>query len=338
MGIALVRAAAPMAAARFLERLGSPVERLMERSKLSPRALEHPESLVPFAAALRFVADAARSEGVADLGLRIGQQERLADMGTFGRLLIAGPTLREALDKAYRSWSLHNSGVRAWLTGDGEQVHLHHAFVGVDPADAAHWEAAVLSLYTQLVQLADATWRPRVIQVAAPDLPGWRAVPALANARVEFGRPALRVTFPARLLRRPLGAGRGAPSAADLGSWQRSGPANDFGGSVRQLVAALLADGYPDVERVAAFAGTSTRTLQRRLGEEGLTYARVVAQARLGLAERLLEEPERKIIDIAFDLGYSDPAHFTRAFRGWTGLSPREFRRRARPGSDPIGA
>jgi AraC-like DNA-binding protein len=40
----------------------------------------------------------------------------------------------------------------------------------------------------------------------------------------------------------------------------------------------------------------------------------------------LLEDPDAKILDIAFQLGYSDPAHFTRAFRKWTSISPNAYR------------
>ncbi len=339
MGLALVRAAAPMGFAGFLRRLGSPVERLMEQSGLSPRTLEHPESLVPFAATLRFVTEAARTEGVDDLGLRAGQQVHLGEVGIFGRLLVGSPTLHHALEKAYRSFSFFNSGVRAWLTREGDEVHLHQAFFGVDPAHLPHWEGAVLSMYVQMVRLADPAWRPQTVEFSVADLPGWRESPLLANARVEFGRPALRLTFPARLLHRPFRSRPPTAAPIDVEPWQRSGPAKDFSGSVRQLVTVLLADGYPDVRRVAEAAATSTRTLQRRLADEGLTYARVVAQARHGLARRLLEDPERKVIDVALDLGYSDPAHFTRAFRGWTGMSPREFRQQlARGGLAPTGS
>ena len=71
---------------------------------------------------------------------------------------------------------------------------------------------------------------------------------------------------------------------------------------------------------------TSPRTLQRRLHSAGLTYGHLVAEARRASAERLLAEPERTIADVGRTLGYSDPAHFTRAFQRWTGLSPRAFR------------
>lgn len=74
--------------------------------------------------------------------------------------------------------------------------------------------------------------------------------------------------------------------------------------------------------------GISVRTLQRWLQAAGLTYAGVAREARCAVALQMLEQSERKIRDVAVALGYSDPAHFTRAFLRWTGLTPRAFRRR----------
>jgi AraC-like DNA-binding protein len=99
---------------------------------------------------------------------------------------------------------------------------------------------------------------------------------------------------------------------------------------VRAVVGALLHGGPFDVRVVAGSVHTSARTLQRRLHHAGLTYARVVQQARCQAAERLLSDPGCKIGDVARTLGYSDPAHFTRAFHRWTGLTPRDFRRHGR--------
>ena len=59
----------------------------------------------------------------------------------------------------------------------------------------------------------------------------------------------------------------------------------------------------------------SARTLQRRLKDEGATFAGAVATTRFAEARRLLREPDRKVIDVALDLGYSDPAHFTARLR-----------------------
>jgi AraC-like DNA-binding protein len=101
----------------------------------------------------------------------------------------------------------------------------------------------------------------------------------------------------------------------------------DLGSVVRQIVTTLLPDGYPDLASVAKMLGLSARTLQRRLSDEGMTYACVVARIRLDVAQRMLEHPTRKVIEVALDLGYSDQPHFTRAFARWTGLAPVAFRR-----------
>src|SRR5262245_8401147 len=105
-----------------------------------------------------------------------------------------------------------------------------------------------------------------------------------------------------------------------------------LGDVVQQIVTPLLRDGHPGVHSVATMLGLSARTLQRRLSEEGVTYARVVARARFAVAQRLLDDPACKVIEVALDLGYSDPAHFARAFARWTGLAPREFQRRRSTG------
>jgi AraC-like DNA-binding protein len=102
-----------------------------------------------------------------------------------------------------------------------------------------------------------------------------------------------------------------------------------IGGVVAEIVVRLLSDGPPDVASVAKAMGVSVRTLQRRLLAAGLTFVGIVARARLDVARQLLDDPARRVIDVALDLGYSDHAHFTRAFARWTGLAPRDFRRRA---------
>ena len=104
----------------------------------------------------------------------------------------------------------------------------------------------------------------------------------------------------------------------------------DFAGEVRQVLASSFAGRYPNIQLVAGAIGMSTRTLQRRLGENGVTYAQVVAQARAEMARQMLQESTRKIGEIARTIGYSNAGHFTRAFLRWTGRTPRDFRRLGR--------
>ena len=106
----------------------------------------------------------------------------------------------------------------------------------------------------------------------------------------------------------------------------------DIGQHVRRVIGVLVTSGRgsPGIRLVAEAVGTSVRTLQRRLHERGLTYGDVVQHARLAAARRMLQQPGRRIGEIAQTLGYSDHAHFTRAFQRWTGLTPKRFRCRKR--------
>jgi AraC-like DNA-binding protein len=99
---------------------------------------------------------------------------------------------------------------------------------------------------------------------------------------------------------------------------------------VQQIITTLLAGASraASIDLVAETMGTSVRTLQRRLRASGLTYSEVVQRARRSAAQRMLKDRGAGIGEIARALGYSDPAHFTRAFQRWTGSTPRDFRAR----------
>jgi len=96
---------------------------------------------------------------------------------------------------------------------------------------------------------------------------------------------------------------------------------------MRQSIGALLCDGYPDIQRTAEAIGLGARTLQRRLAEAGESYHHLVDAARFETGIRLLRDGNVRLFDVAGELGYADQANFTRAFRRWTGMAPRTFRR-----------
>jgi len=83
---------------------------------------------------------------------------------------------------------------------------------------------------------------------------------------------------------------------------------------------------YPSIERSARALNLSVRTLQRRLQHAKLSYSELIDQVRHEDACQLLQVHSKSIADIARQLGYSDPSHFSRAFRRWEGVSPRAYR------------
>lgn len=100
---------------------------------------------------------------------------------------------------------------------------------------------------------------------------------------------------------------------------------------VRIQISQTLSDGVPTISDVAARLGLSGRTLQRRLGQQGFAYQDVVDAARRELAERLLRRTDYALAEIAFLTGFSEQSAFTRAFKRWSGETPRSFRLKAQP-------
>ena len=92
---------------------------------------------------------------------------------------------------------------------------------------------------------------------------------------------------------------------------------------VQRLISASFDGGMQTVAGTALAAGMSVRSLQRRLADAGVTYSQLLEAARRDAAFRLMEDRRLSLSEIASVLGYSDPAHFTRAFIRWTGRTPR---------------
>lgn len=99
-----------------------------------------------------------------------------------------------------------------------------------------------------------------------------------------------------------------------------------FSQKVEQHITSLLGSGPVRIEHVARDLGCSRQTLYRRLKAEGLTFEQVLDGLRRRSALRLVRGRGLTVKEIAYRLGFSDPASFSRAFKRWTGLSPQSLR------------
>ncbi len=95
---------------------------------------------------------------------------------------------------------------------------------------------------------------------------------------------------------------------------------------VRRAIRERLLHGGPTAEEIARSLGLGRRTLQRRLGELGHTYADLLEDTRRTMASKLLADPRLSLAEVAYVLGYTEKASFHRAFRRWHGMTPAMYR------------
>jgi AraC-like DNA-binding protein len=96
---------------------------------------------------------------------------------------------------------------------------------------------------------------------------------------------------------------------------------------LQRALATRVVGGETGIASVARGLAMSSRTLQRRLAAEGVSYQELLDEARKEAAGRHISEKTLAICEVAYLLGYSEAAPFHRAFRPWYGTTPDLFRR-----------
>jgi AraC-like DNA-binding protein len=173
------------------------------------------------------------------------------------------------------------------------------------------------------------------LELATPHPAEPEAFRRVAGTEVRFAQPSAalvidRASYGLRLRdadARLHGTLRALAATLDLGDG-----VSDLARAVRARVRGMLADGGADAATVARWVGLSERTLRRRLRDEGLGFAAIVDEVRREEALRLLGEGRCSLAQIAMQVGFREQSSFNRAFRRWSGDSPRAVRARmARP-------
>lgn len=327
--IPLVRTAAILPFVDFLDRMGAPTERLLKRANLPIHDFEDLEALIPLTQCFAFGELAARSEGIENLGMLVGQQTQFSQLGAFATVVGQSLTLHELLHKLLKFHSALLNGEQIWLTDDHDYLWLHHRYTLPHHICTYQGQYYTVLMYLNVLRLAAGShWQPDELHLSGPHkLKSFLNLDSVGNTPIHFHQPTNAIRFPKAMLNKPLIL----LSKPSLGSTEealkQTAPAINFTNSLSQLIRLLLPEGYPNLAIAAEAAGMSVRTFQRRLEDINLNYSQLIEQIRFEQATYLLQDPTNHIIDIAFDLGYTDAANFSKAFKRWTGTSPREFRK-----------
>jgi len=327
--IPLHRIAVVLPFARFLADVGAPVEQGFRQAGLPFEALQNVNNYVPSQRFWAFVGNMARSQGIEDLGFRVGQTygADCADPQLSGQLR-QSPTLYHALVSASElvNKTISRSHIGLLQPPNGEHTYFYHrpSFDTHNPfIDQIDWFG--LSALIGMVRLfAGPGWQPAEIGVTTHHAPCRSIREALPDTQIRPAQPYAYITLDNTLLGLappPHEATTGASAFLDCEI-----PSGDFVGSLKQVLRSYIPASDLGIEFAAELCNTSTRSLQRTLAENGTRYSEVLDQARFDVASELLQDADIKVTDVAIQLGYSDSAHFSRAFKRIAGVNPRVYR------------
>lgn len=311
--------------------IGLDTDALRTRAGIASDALLDPDGRIPLER--HFALWQALSE--APVGLELGAKLGLEGMGVLGYALQHGASVGHALEWLQRYRAVVHPDVVPRLEKRTEGEHAVVAFVQVVPAAFARLrepvDAQAAALVTAMQTLTGKRVHPLRISLPHTASDAGQRHAALFACPIQWGAPALEVVFDASLLSLELPRtdarifGYLARRVEELSQRIGKERASEL---ARRAVEAALAEGEPKLAQIARALGLSERTLHRRLQDEGISFTTLVDDARRARALLLLEDKQLSTGEIAFLLGYAEPSAFFRAFRRWTGDTPRAFRER----------
>jgi AraC-like DNA-binding protein len=307
---------------------------LAARHQLGSDAASAPEVVLPLATLRAFLDDAAGAAGLPMLGVAIAARFPRGGYGVVEFSARSAPTLREALARVVRYVALLNELVTVSLDEHGGTATIEQRIAGEPDCVGRHgnefFVAHVLGRARELSGAAVVPTRAWLAHAAPPDREVAALAQALGTARLRFGAGANGIALPAAALDAPLGSSD-PPLLAILDDTARRALAGRGGGArvvglVRERIRATLGEAPPTLGGVARGLRMSSRTLQRRLADEGVAFAALVDEVRRELALELVRDRARPLGEVAFLLGYAELSPFLRAFRRWTGKTPAAWR------------
>jgi AraC-like DNA-binding protein len=252
------------------------------------------------------------------MGAEVGRSFQLADLGPWGLAVSGAATLRQACEAAVAGIGLIHQGTDLRFQTDGRLAVLSFAYLGRSPIEPRQHILGSLAVLRGVALLAGQPDAVRV-QFSQAYQRTEERLEETFGPTLQFGCAQNAIVFEHALLDLPLQQRTACTAPGD--------PV-ETASSLATLLKTLLPYGEVSIDHVAALLGMSTRTLQRRLRDWGFSFEEVLDDLRRVEAVRRISRGHDTMMEIAFMLGYSDQAHFTRAFRRWTGLAPRDYVRR----------
>ncbi len=319
--------------ARAIQYEGADHTDLFQQFNLDDKRLAAPDARISIPRFMRLGQAAIALTGNRALGLTMGQLTRPVDTGLAGLAAQAAPTAGQGLANLieYALLTSRNSRGQPKLDLSAGQAD----FYSVRPYNIFNYFVvdSVLAAWTQFLRTA--TGRQAVLSRVNIEYPSqgldsvfeeWFGCPVVfsANSNSIYLAPGLvstasdgaqtamhrKLTDQCTELLRKLRSGWGVKDA------------------VTEKLAPLLEGGTMTLERIAAELGIAPWTLQRQLASEGTGFRKLVDDTRRELALDYIRETRISLAEIAWLLGFSNPAAFQKAYKRWFLVSPGEHRKR----------
>ncbi|CAN5487932.1 AraC family transcriptional regulator [soil metagenome] len=305
-----------------LEASGIDTNRLCGALALNRRRLEERGAVVDGEVLHEVWRFATESDPSPDMPVRAGIATPISSLGLLDHLLNRAESVGKGLKEADRYFRLVTTEIELDVKRRRTGIWMRVAGTDQDDQATIAAESWTLALFASRFRSA----KRSVLMEVHMRLPRWtddQTLAELFEAPVRLGRTVGALRLSRHAWDRPMPPFSNAtPISGMLSSEVEDYLAAPVSYALRLRLPGLLRNGESSVDGAAGMLGLATRTLQRRLIDEGTSYRAELAHVRRSCAERRLMQNGQSVAEISRDLGYGETSAFTHAFRSWTGHSP----------------
>jgi len=301
---------------------------VLERFGLSEPGLKEDQIRISAAAQARLLEYAAEALHDPAFGFHLAKEVNPRQVGLLFYVASAAKDLGDAIELFARYLRIVNEAVRVKLTRRHSDLVLELHLVGVPRFRALqNTEFGIAVIVKSLREITGRNIHPTKITFVHTRSSGFPEFERFCGCPVEFGGSSDRLVFSNRSLALPLITEdihllETLRPICDEAAKQRETAPGTLRALVENEAQKLLPHGKARRHNIAKNLAISTRTLARRLANEGTTFEEVVDELRQSLALQYIKTPSISLSQIAWLLGYEGGTSFNHAFRRWTGGPP----------------
>jgi AraC-like DNA-binding protein len=314
----------------MVERQGCDREQLLAGTTLAKTGIASIGARINDADFIQLVANARALTGDPALGLKLGLRLNLSAHAVLGQAFMTCTDLAQVMDLFLKYNHLLASGLHIDFETISNQCILSIAANQGDTSIEFAYELLYGAFINTLRGLLSAPKLCLRMEFPYPEPDHSALYHEVFGGDVHFDCVRARIIFHRDLLDAPLPSSN--PILRNLYEAECARLLADLEGedSVAEQTLRLLRklEGqYPQMPRIATMLNLSPRTYRRRLDEEQQTFQKLLDQVRAEHATRYLQNTRLPLSNIAYLMGFNDGSNFRRAYRKWTGKSPKEVRR-----------
>jgi AraC-like DNA-binding protein len=316
--------------ARYLDHLKIETAPILRSCGVDPSILETPDARIEMEKYLAVQEKAAELSGDALFGLHMGEFAEPGSFSIVGFIMMNCRTLGEAFLRSGKYYKVVGTMIRGSGAIERGLAKAVFSLASGAPELSRHCFESTLASSVRLMRtLAGDAASPKEVRFT-------HAAPAsdaehrrIFRCPVFFGRKENALLLDLKILSLPVMAANPAllPHFEEYAQalLARFEGGQRYSQAVADAIARGIGKAAPTVGAIAKDLSMSARTLQTRLEEEGRDFSGILRDVRSELAKKYLRA-RYSVDDVTFLLGFSDPVAFRKAFKKWSGLTPREYR------------